>query len=192
MASVAELDEAVRTAREAGCRDLVLLKCTSTYPATPENTNILTIPRHARALRLRRSACPITPWASATAVAAVALGASMIEKHFTLRRADGGVDSAFSLEPPSWRSSWWKPNAPGIRSGASATVRPPPSAVAGVPPLAVRRRRHARRVRRSPTRNLRVVRPAGGLHPRFYEQLLGRRVRRDVHRGTAVDWSLLE
>ena len=88
LASLDELDEAVRTAREAGCRELVLLKCTSTYPAAPDNTNILTIPdmraRFDCAIGLSDHTMGI-----GTAVAAVALGACMIEKHFTLRRADG-------------------------------------------------------------------------------------------------------
>ena len=98
MATIAELDETVRAARDVGCKDLILLKCTSTYPATPENTNILTIP-HMR----ERFGCEVGlsdhTMGIGAAVAAVALGATMIEKHFTLRRADGGVDSTFSLEP---------------------------------------------------------------------------------------------
>ena len=98
MASVAELGEAVQTAREAGCEDLVLLKCTSTYPATPENTNILTIP-HMRDLFGCEVGLSDHTMGIGVSVAAVALGATVIEKHFTLARADGGVDSAFSLEP---------------------------------------------------------------------------------------------
>ena len=98
MASVAELDETVRAAREAGCRDLVLLKCTSTYPADPANSNIRTIP-HLRELFGCHVGVSDHTAGVGVAVAAVALGASVIEKHFTLRRADGGVDSAFSLEP---------------------------------------------------------------------------------------------
>src|ERR1700761_5934111 len=98
MASIAELDEAVRAARQAGCRDLVLLKCTSTYPATPENTNLATIP-HLRSLFDCEVGLSDHTMGVGVSVAAVALGASVIEKHFTLARADGGVDSAFSLEP---------------------------------------------------------------------------------------------
>src|SRR5439155_18971828 len=98
MATVAELDETVRTAREAGCRDLILLKCTSTYPATPENTNILTIP-HLRELFGCEVGLSDHTMGLGVAVASVALGVTVIEKHFTLNRADGGVDSAFSMEP---------------------------------------------------------------------------------------------
>jgi pseudaminic acid synthase len=98
MASLGELDDAVRTAREAGCSELLLLKCTSTYPASPENTNLRTIP-HLRELFGCEVGLSDHTMGLGAAVAAVALGASVIEKHFTLARADGGVDSAFSLEP---------------------------------------------------------------------------------------------
>ena len=191
MASVEELDEAVDAARSAGCRDLMLLKCTSTYPASPENTNVLTIP-DMRA----RFGCEVGlsdhTMGIGTAVAAVALGASLVEKHFTLRRADGGVDSAFSMEPHelaqlvteterAWRSIGT------VSYGPTAAERGS---------LAFRRSLYVAEDMRAgeafTARNLRVVRPAGGLHPRYYEELLGRRVSRDVRRGTAVDWSLLE
>jgi len=98
MASLGELDDAVRTAREAGCQELVLLKCTSTYPASPENTNLRTIP-HLRELFGCEVGLSDHTMGIGAAVAAVALGASVIEKHFTMARADGGVDAAFSLEP---------------------------------------------------------------------------------------------
>ena len=98
MATVAEIDEAVRAAREAGCTDLVLLKCTSTYPAAPSDTNLLTIP-HMRALFGCEVGLSDHTFGIGAGVASVALGASVIEKHFTLSRADGGVDSTFSMEP---------------------------------------------------------------------------------------------
>lgn len=98
MASLAELDEAVTAAREAGCKDLVLLKCTSSYPANPANSNILTIP-HLRDMFDCEVGLSDHTMGVGVSVASVALGATVIEKHFTLSRADGGVDSAFSLEP---------------------------------------------------------------------------------------------
>ena len=98
MASIAELDEAVKSAREAGCNDIVLLKCTSTYPSTPEETNILTIP-HMRDLFQCQVGLSDHTLGIGVAVACVALGAAMIEKHFTLSRADVSVDSVFSMEP---------------------------------------------------------------------------------------------
>ncbi|MEO1622960.1 MAG: pseudaminic acid synthase, partial [Cyanobacteria bacterium J06632_3] len=98
MATVANLDETVRVAREAGCEDLILLKCTSNYPATPENTNICTIP-HLRDLFNTQVGLSDHTMGVGVSLASVALGATFVEKHFTLCRADGGVDSAFSLEP---------------------------------------------------------------------------------------------
>ena len=98
MATIAEIDDAVRCARRAGCEDLILLKCTSTYPATPHNSNVLTVP-HMRQLFACEVGLSDHTVGLGAAVAAVAHGATVVEKHFTLRRADGGVDSAFSLEP---------------------------------------------------------------------------------------------
>ena len=98
MATLAEIDDAVHTAREAGCRDLVLLKCTSTYPATPEHSNVLTVP-HLRAIFGCEVGLSDHTMGVGASVAAVAHGATVIEKHFTLSRTDGGVDSSFSLEP---------------------------------------------------------------------------------------------
>ncbi|WYX20658.1 N-acetylneuraminate synthase family protein [Achromobacter xylosoxidans] len=103
MASLADLEEAVATARAAGCKDLVLLKCTSTYPASASNTNVSTIP-HMRTLFGCQVGLSDHTMGVGVSVAAVALGATVVEKHFTLRRADGGVDSAFSLEPEELKS----------------------------------------------------------------------------------------
>jgi N-acetylneuraminate synthase len=98
MATGAELEDTVRAAREAGCQQLVLLKCTSSYPATPEDSNVRTIPHLREFFRCEVGLSDHTMGVG-VAVASVALGATVIEKHFTLRRSDGGVDSTFSLEP---------------------------------------------------------------------------------------------
>jgi N-acetylneuraminate synthase len=190
MATLAELDEAVSTARAAGCRDLVLLKCTSTYPASPENTNVATIP-HMRELFGCQIGLSDHTMGVGASVAAVAHGATVVEKHFTLRRADGGVDSAFSLEPHELKSlveeteRAWK---------AMGNVRYGPTE-AELKSLVFRRSLYvARDMRAGETftiENLRVVRPGHGLHPRFYEQLLGKRATRDVTKGTPLDWGLV-
>jgi pseudaminic acid synthase len=190
MASVAELDESVRAAREAGCRDLVLLKCTSTYPATPANTNILTIP-HLRELFGCEVGLSDHTMGVGVSVASVALGATVIEKHFTLRRADGGVDSAFSLEPEELRSlvveterAW---QALGqVRYGATAAEEKS---------KAFRRSLYIVRDLRAgdeiDATALRAIRPGFGLAPKFLPQFLGRKVGRAVTRGTPVSWDLL-
>jgi N-acetylneuraminate synthase len=190
MASIAELDEAVAAARQAGCRDLVLLKCTSTYPATPENTNLATIP-HLRALFGCEVGLSDHTMGVGVAVAAVALGATAIEKHFTLARADGGVDSAFSLEPAELA-------ALVVETGRAAAAM---GAIAYGPTEAEKKslmfRRSLYLVRDVEqgevlTRdNVRVIRPAGGLPPKEFDIVLGMRARRKAARGTPLTWDLL-
>lgn len=190
MATAEELDETVRAAREAGCRDLVLLKCTSTYPATPQDTNILTIP-DMRA----RFGCDIGlsdhTMGVGVAVASVALGAVAVEKHFTLRRADGGVDSAFSLEPEELRSlvieterAWQALGA--VRYGATEGEK---SSLLFRRSLYITQDLKAGDVL---TRdNVRAIRPGLGLPPKHLDSVLGRKIRRDVARGTPLSLDLI-
>jgi pseudaminic acid synthase len=191
MATIAELDETVRTAREAGCLDLVLLKCTSTYPATPENTNVRTIP-HMRDLFKCEIGLSDHTMGCGAAIAAVALGATVIEKHFTLARADGGVDSAFSMEPAEMRQlvveserAWQSLGQVhyGVQSaaeGKSLTFRRSLYVVEDIAAGEL-----------ITTNNIRAIRPGFGLAPKFLPQVLGRQARHDIARGTALDWSLL-
>jgi N-acetylneuraminate synthase len=190
MASVAELDESVRAVREAGCEDLILLKCTSTYPATPKNTNIHTIP-HLRALFDCEVGISDHTMGIGVSVASVALGATVIEKHFTLNRSDGGVDSTFSMEPAELtelvRESARAWEALGeVSYGPTAAERKS---------LAFRRSLYVVQDMRAGDRftpkNLRAIRPGKGLPPKHYEQLLGRDVKVDVKRGTPVSWDLV-
>ena len=190
MATLAELDEAVRTAREAGCRDLVLLKCTSTYPATPENSNVVTIP-HMRELFGCEVGLSDHTLGIGAAVAAVAHGATVIEKHFTLRRADGGVDSTFSLEPEelhalvveterAWQSLGKVTYGPDAVEKKSLIFRRSLYIAQDLKAGDVLTRE-----------NLRCVRPGLGLAPKYYEVLLGKRVIRDVVRGTPMSWDFV-
>ncbi|WP_454626231.1 pseudaminic acid synthase [Bradyrhizobium cenepequi] len=190
MAAVAEIDEAVRAAREAGCRDLILLKCSSTYPAAASDTNLLTIP-HMRALFDCEVGLSDHTFGIGAAVASVALGATVIEKHFTLARADGGVDSAFSLEPAEM---------------AALVVETERAwqALGGVYYGLTEKERNSRVFRRSlyvtenltqgdllTKRNLRSIRPGLGLPPKYLDSLLGKRVGRTVRKGTPMSWDLL-
>ena len=191
MASLAEIDEAVRTARAAGCRELVLLKCTSTYPATPENTHLRTIPHLRDAFGCEVGLSDHTMGVGA-AVAAVALGATVIEKHFTLSRADGGVDSAFSLEPEELRQlrveseRAWQALGCVTYGGTQAEEKS----------RAFRRSLYVGRDMAAGERldfdSLRIVRPGFGLAPKFHDLLLGRRVNRAVTAGTPVSWDLFD
>lgn len=191
MATVAELDESIRTAREASCKDLILLKCTSTYPATPENSNILTIP-HMRDLFQCQVGLSDHTLGIGVAVASIALGATVIEKHFTLSRDDGGVDAAFSMEPDEFsllvsesKKAW---QALG-RITYGPTEKEKPS-------LKYRRSLYVARDMKAgeafTKENIRAVRPGFGLPPKYYDCLLGKKVREDVKMGTPVSWSLLE
>jgi N-acetylneuraminate synthase len=190
MATMAELDETVRTVREAGCNDLILLKCTSTYPASAENTNILTIP-HLR----KRYGCEVGlsdhTMGIGVSVASVALGATVIEKHFTLNRSDGGVDSAFSMEPDEMAQlvneterAW---QALGkVSYGATEAEKKS---------LQYRRSLYIVKDLKSGdvlTRdNVRAIRPGFGLPVKHLDEVLGKAVRQDVKRGTALEWGML-
>jgi len=189
MASIGELGESVRAAREAGCVDLVLLKCTSTYPASAENTNLHTIP-NLRTIFGCEAGISDHTMGIGVSVASVALGATVIEKHFTLKRADGGVDSAFSMEPEEMRSlvvnseRAWQ---------ALGTVSYGPTK-AEEKSLCFRRSLYVTndmKAGESFTKdNLRAIRPGSGLPPRYYGQILGRHVTRDVKKGTPLSWDL--
>jgi N-acetylneuraminate synthase len=190
MASLAEIDAAVRTARSAGCKDIILLKCTSTYPATPANTNIATIPHLREAFGTLVGLSDHTMGVGVS-VASVALGACLIEKHFTLARADGGVDSTFSLEPDEFKQlrieseRAWQSVGSVTYGGTAAEEK-------------------SRMFRRSlyiaqdmkagdilTKENLRIVRPGLGLPPKFYDIFLGKRVNQDLFAGTPATWKLI-
>ena len=190
MATAGEIDEAVRAARSTGCRDLVLLKCTSTYPATADNTNVSTIP-HMRTLFGCEVGLSDHTMGCGVSVAATALGATVIEKHFTLRRADGGVDSNFSMEPLELRQlreeterAWQAVGQVGYGPTAAETKS-----------LAFRRSLYIAQDMRAgevlTPENLRCVRPGFGLAPRHLESLLGQRIGRDAVAGTPMAWALL-
>jgi pseudaminic acid synthase len=191
MASIAEIGETVAVAREAGCRDLILLKCTSTYPATPDKTNILTIPNMRETFDCQVGLSDHTMGVG-VAVAAVALGATLIEKHFTLTRADGGVDSTFSLEPAEL-------NALVVETErawqALGRVNYGTSSEQEVKSLAHRRSLYVtsdmKQGEAFTTANVRAIRPGHGLAPKWLETVLGRRASADVKRGTPVSWDIL-
>lgn len=190
MAGLTELDETVRTVRDAGCEDLMLLKCTSTYPASPENSNLRTIP-HLREMFGVQVGLSDHTMGVGVSVAAVAMGATLIEKHFTLSRADGGVDSAFSLEPHEFKSlvveteRAWRALG-GVTYGPTAGEKES---------LQFRRSLYVGRDMKAgevfTEENLRNIRPGFGLPPKYYRTVLGRRVNRDVPKGTPVTWDLL-
>lgn len=190
MATLAEIDEAVRTAREAGARQIALLKCTSAYPAPPEEMNLRTIPHLAEAFQVPAGLSDHTQ-GIAIPVAAVALGACMVEKHYTLSRAIPGPDSAFSLEPHEFKAM-------------VDAVRMAEKAVGSIFYEATNQEAMSRVFRRSlfvvkdmgpgevfTKQNTRSIRPGHGLHPRYLETVCGRRAAQAIERGTPLSWELI-
>lgn len=187
MATVAEIDEAVRTAKQNGCPEVILLKCTSSYPASPHDSNLVTIP-HMREL----FGCPVGlsdhTLGIGVAVASVALGAVLIEKHFTLSRAEGGVDAAFSLEPHEMRALVEETKRAHQALGKvhyGPTERESKS-------LKFRRSLYVVRDIKAgeiiSPENVKIIRPGYGLEPKYYDVVIGRRANRDLKKGTALKW----
>ncbi|MFZ5775049.1 MAG: pseudaminic acid synthase [Thermodesulfobacteriota bacterium] len=190
MASLAEIDEAVATLRRAGAGGIALLKCTSAYPAAPASMNLRTIPHLAQGFGVVAGLSDHTTGLAAP-VAAVALGASIIEKHFTLDRSTGGPDSAFSLEPDEF-------------AAMVNAVREAEQALGRVSYDLTEAEQKSRAFRRSlfavadiragellTPQNVRSIRPGHGLAPKHLASVLGRRASRDIGRGTPLAWELV-
>jgi pseudaminic acid synthase len=190
MASVEEIEEALQSARAAGATQIALLKCTSAYPAPAEGMNLRTIPEMARRFGVPVGLSDHTMGIAAP-VAAVALGACIIEKHLTLSRATPGPDSGFSLEPQEFKAM-----VEAVRTAEKALGE-----VHFGPSLKEEASRVFRRslfvvqdVKRGETFtpvNVRSIRPGHGLHTRHLGEVLGKRAIRDIERGTPLSWDLV-
>ena len=190
MATNAELDEAVAAARESGCKDLILLKCTSTYPSSPEDTNLNTIPHLRNHFKTEVGLSDHT-LGTAVSIASIALGATIIEKHFTLSRTDGGVDSAFSMEPTemkmlvegtykSWQALGKIYYGATEKEKASAKFRRSIYVVEDV-----------REGEKFTAKNLRIIRPSNGLPPKCYDILLNKKALSAIKKGTPMNWKFI-
>jgi N-acetylneuraminate synthase len=190
MANVAELAEMVEAARSAGCKDLILLKCTSAYPATPKDANLNTIPNLRDLFDIQVGLSDHT-MGIGVSIASVALGATVIEKHFTLDRSEGGVDSAFSMEPAEFKllvdeskKAWESLGKVSYERGESEKKS-----------LVFRRSLYIAEDMKAgevlTEKNLRAVRPGLGLSPKYYDQFLGRKVKTDLKKGTALNWLMV-
>jgi len=190
MATEQEIQEAVDCAKNAGCPNIVLLKCTSTYPASPENTNILTIPYMQKKFQTLVGLSDHT-MGIGVSIASISLGAVFIEKHFTLSREDGGVDSSFSMEPEEFHSlviecerAWKSLGTPTY--GATHAEKPN---------LQFRRSLYVAKDMKAgdlfTKENVRIIRPGFGIEPKHFEQVLGKKANQDLKIGTALKWDLI-
>lgn len=190
MASIAELAETVEAAKSAGCKDLILLKCTSAYPATAKDANLLTIPNMRDLFDVEVGLSDHTMGVGVS-IASVALGATVIEKHFTLARSEGGVDSAFSMEPVEMKLLVEEANKAWESLGKVSYERGPSEQKS----LTYRRSLYiAEDVKVGEVlteKSLRAVRPGLGLPPKFYDYFLGKKVTKALKKGTPVNWEIL-
>jgi len=190
MASLAEISEAVQAAREAHAQGLILLKCTSAYPAPPEAINLRTIPHMAETFDVVAGLSDHT-MGTGVSIAAIAMGAAFIEKHFTLSRADGGVDSSFSLEPAELAQLVKESRTAHAALGRVCYVQ-------GELENSIKRyRRSLFFVRDMPAGatitalDIQALRPGDGLPPKYRSAVVGRSVNRAVLRGTPLSWDIL-
>ncbi len=190
MASLAEIDEAVRAAREGGCTELALLKCTSAYPASPEEMDLRTIPHLAESFRVVAGLSDHT-MGLAVPVAGVVLGVSIIEKHLTISRAEPGPDSAFSLEPQELEQM-----VDAVRVTEAALGQVNYEVTAKEQASRVFRRslfvvKDVRKGELFTSENVRSIRPGFGLLPKYLDEVLGRVAAKDIKHGTPISWQLI-
>lgn len=191
MATESEIEEAVQTFHQAGGKGLILLKCTSAYPAPPEEANLFTIPDMAKQFKVSTGLSDHTT-GSAVAVAAIGLGACVVEKHMTLSRADGGPDAAFSMEPDEFKQM-----VDDIRVAEAALGEPFYGRTPKQEKSIVFRRslfvvEAVQKGQAFTEKNIRSIRPGMGMHTRHYEEVLGKIARKKIERGTPLSWDLIE
>jgi pseudaminic acid synthase len=191
VSTLSGIEEAVNTLRENGCKDIVLLKCTSTYPATPENSNVVTIPHMASMFNCHAGLSDHTLGVG-VAVASVALGARVIEKHFTISRAEGGPDAAFSMEPQEFKMLVEETERAFLGLGEVQY---------GIQEAEKKSQRFKRSIYIVEDmkagdvfseKNIRIIRPGLGLAPSFFETIIGKRLNKDARKGTALNFDLID
>jgi pseudaminic acid synthase len=191
VSSFEEIQESVEVLKNAGCKEIVLLKCTSTYPATPENTNLQTIPFMQEKFQCEIGLSDHT-MGIGVAVASVALGVRVIEKHFTLRRADGGVDSAFSMEPEELKLLVHESERAYLALGHVQTEVQEAEKKSLLYKRSIYVSSDLKIGDKLSAENLRIIRPALGLAPKYWEDVLGLKINQDIKAGTPLSWEAIE
>ena len=191
MASRAEIEESIGTLRDAGCRELLVLHCTSGYPTPPDEANIRMIPHLAEMFDVSVGLSDHT-LDNTVAITAVALGAVAIEKHFTLDRGDGGPDAAFSLEPSEFASLVTTARTAWAALGKADGVRAPSEQGNRMFRRSIYAVQDIKKGDRLTQESVRVIRPGFGLAPRHYDEVLARAASADIARGTPISWALIE
>ena len=190
MATISEISEMVETIKSAGCKNFILLKCTSSYPASPENSNLRTIPYLKELFQCQIGLSDHT-LGSGVAVASIAFGSSVIEKHFTLNRSDGGVDSTFSMEPDEFANlvieteSAWK-SLGTIFIGPTEEEK---KSIQFRRSIYISENIKAGQILTKD--NIKIIRPGYGLAPKYIDLILGKKINRNVEKGTALQWDML-
>lgn len=190
MACLAEIDEAVRTARKNGCQDIILLKCTTAYPADARNANLRTIPHMAKAFQVLSGLSDHT-MGSGGAIAATALGATVIEKHFTIKRSEGGVDAAFSMEPQEFKSMAVEIERAWLSLGQVTYERTLEDEKSSNYRRSLYVVEDIKEGEMFTEKNIRAIRPGLGLPTKYMDIILGKKAKKSVSRGTPVGWSLI-
>jgi len=185
VSTLEEIDEAVKTLRDNGCHDLTILKCTSTYPATPENSNLLTIPHMAELFHCEVGLSDHT-MGIGVAVAAIALGARVIEKHFCLSRAEGGVDSAFSLEPHELKLLVEETNRAYLSLGEVNYGILPAEEGSRIFKRSIYASQDINIGDKFTTDNMKVIRPSFGLEPKYFETQLNKVSDKEYKKGEPI------
>jgi pseudaminic acid synthase len=190
VSSIADIDEAVRTLKEEGCENFILLKCTSTYPATPENTNLNTIPHLSQLHNCIVGLSDHTMGIGAS-IAAVALGARVIEKHFTLRRADGGVDSAFSLETEELKALVTETERAFLALGKVqyGVQKAEEKSIFFKRSIYISKKISKGDIFTED--NLKVIRPGNGIEPKFFDLILGKKSKENLVAGMPLIWDAI-
>lgn len=191
MASIEEIQELVDEAANYGCRELILLKCTSSYPASPEETDLRTIPDMATRFGVPVGLSDHTRGIGA-ALAAISLGAVLVEKHFTLARSDGGPDAPFSIEPAELKALVEESERGWLALGQINYGRSPAEERSALYRRSLFVARHIRKGELFTDANIKSVRPSGGLLPKHLDEVIGKRAARDIEPGTPFNWDLIE